>query len=213
MTDVEAETPPMPGRPTARRTAVALAGLLAAFTAAAEDPVADASYRNTISDQVANGARGAIAINSAAGDSNLQANDAAIVFGRGIAATDLRQYVGFQGSAPGMRSDLYIGGEAFNNTRGWLAINQAGGKGNAQGNGMAIAVGDGGALTEQSLEQVVAAQGALTDSDGDTTDQRTITVGPSTFRDARGVIQLNQSSGEGNANSNRFSLRVMGGAR
>ncbi|HKJ77650.1 MAG TPA: hypothetical protein VKA64_10650 [Gammaproteobacteria bacterium] len=213
MTDSAAEATRRSGRNTIPRILPVLGTLLVATTAAAEDPIAGASYRNIISDQVANGARGAIAVNSAAGDSNLQANDAAIVFGRGIATTDLRQYVGYQGSALGVRSDLYIGGEAFNNTRGWLAINQAGGKGNAQGNGMAIAVGDGGALTEQSLEQVVAAQGALTDSDGDTTDQRTITVAPSTFRDARGVIQLNQSAGEGNANSNRFSLRVMGGAR
>ena len=193
--------------------AVLLTAALAAGSAAAEEPAGGAAYRNVISDQVARGARGATAINRAAGDSNLPANDAATVFGRGVATTDLRQYVGFQGSALGMRSDLHIGGEAFNNTRGWLAINQAGGKGNAQGNGMAIAVGEGGALTEQSLEQVVAAQGALTDSDGEPTDQRSITVAPSTFRDARGVIQLNQSAGEGNANSNRFSLRVTGGAR
>lgn len=162
--------------------------------------------------------RGIINVNMAAGDMNLQFNGQAIslsheIRGRGIA--DLR-------SVQNIRAERALGGDvsvisvrenAFANAAGLIAMNQASGIANAQANGISISIGVNAQAADVDLAQTVSMTGAPIGASG-VRSARSIRVDDTAFRNARGVVQVNQSAGIGNATANSFSLRLQtGGAR
>lgn len=161
--------------------------------------------------------QGAIGVNMAAGDFNLQFNGAAIALnadqrGRGVAQVGALQAAGVnQGVMPDV-AVIRVGGDAFANVRGVLSLNQASGLGNAQANGVAILLGvHAEDLAEVDLAQAVAMPGPNAAADAGRKGQRSISVAETAFRGARGIIQVNQSAGSGNATANSFAMRIMVG--
>ncbi len=156
--------------------------------------------------------RGVISVNLAAGDFNLQFNGQAIavsheVRGRGIA--DLRSVQNIQADR-GMAGDvsvISVRENAFANAAGLIALNQASGIANAQANGISISIGVDAQAADVDLAQTVSLTGLPATAAG-VRGIRAIRVDPSAFRHARGVVQVNQSAGVGNATANSFSLTV-----
>jgi hypothetical protein len=64
-------------------------------------------------------------------------------------------------------------------------------------------------LSDDSLQQVLAPRQGLNGSSSNGSDSaiRNLEIDESTFGGARGVIQVNQSAGTGNATRNSFSYR------
>jgi len=159
--------------------------------------------------------RGVINVNMAAGDFNLQFNGTAIsltptVRGRGVATLQSIQNIRTNGgSAPGL-STIAIRDNAFANVAGLIAINQSSGVANAQANGVAISVGPNHQAADVDLSQSVAATHVPVVGNGNR-GTRSIRVEDTAFRNARGVVQVNQSAGVGNATANSFSLRLQTG--
>ena len=159
--------------------------------------------------------RGVISINMAAGDMNLQFNGQVIavsheVRGRGIA--DLRSVQNIQADR-GLAGDvsvISVRENAFANASGLIAMNQASGIANAQANGISISIGVNAQAADVDLAQTVSMTGAPI-SAGGIRGARSIRVDDSAFRNARGVVQVNQSAGVGNATANSFSLRLQTG--
>ncbi len=162
--------------------------------------------------------RGVISVNMAAGDMNLQFNGQVIavsheVRGRGIA--DLRSLQNIQADR-GLAGDvsvISVRENAFANATGLIAMNQASGIANAQANGISISIGVNAQAADVDLAQTVSMTGGPVGASG-VRSTRSIRVDDSAFRNARGVVQVNQSAGVGNATANSFSLRLQtGGAR
>ena len=159
--------------------------------------------------------RGVISINMAAGDMNLQFNGQVIalsheVRGRGLA--DLRSVQNIQADR-GLAGDvsvISVRENAFANASGLIAMNQASGIANAQANGISISIGVNAQAADVDLAQTVSMTGAPI-SAGGIRGARSIRVDDSAFRNARGVVQVNQSAGVGNATANSFSLRLQTG--
>jgi hypothetical protein len=199
------------------RVIVAAAMLAVSAASAAEPPsrVPAVINVNAIDGQALQGARGVISVNLAAGDLNAQFNGQAISIthearGRGMA--DLRSVQNIQAErAPGGDlSVISVRENAFANAIGLIAMNQASGVGNAQANGVAISIGVNAQATDVDLAQSVSLTGLPARAGADRV--RAIRVEESAFRHARGVVQVNQSAGAGNATANSFTLRLQTGS-
>lgn len=154
---------------------------------------------------------GAVGVNMASGDSNQQSNSGAIALGGSAHAQNLiMQKSSIADGFTPDKASTTIQGQAFSNATGWMAVNQAAGQGNAQINGMAIAVGTAGrTLTDNNLSQILSGQQVLTVDQADTGDsERLVEIDSTAFSGARGIMQVNQSAGTGNATSNSFELRI-----
>ncbi len=193
-----------------RWLALALAAVPAwAMGEGGETPHLPVLYEATtvLDGQVGTGATGTIGVNMAAGDQNLQANSGALAIGGTSAAfTDTGQIVGPGAFTLPDRSATVIGGSAFQDATGWIGINQAAGASNAQSNSIGVAIGAGEELSGERLAQVVASPKELGPSAGES--RRKLVIGEDAFRGAEGVVQVNQSAGNGNATSNHFGLTV-----
>lgn len=161
------------------------------------------------------GSNGALAVNLAAGDHNLQANLHSLANG-GLARADaraLQHLSGNRGNAPDVAT-ASIGGNAFAGASGLLSINQASGSGNAELNLVTAALAHQGIreTTDGSLSAVAAsAGGQYVEQSGDARDRvRSVAVEPGAFQGFDGVLQLNQVAGSGNSTSNQFALSVQG---
>lgn len=156
-------------------------------------------------------ADGVITLNLATGDANLQVNAVAIALNLGsnvgIASVSGFQLGGERPNAVSQATVVRIESRAFVNATGLILVNQASGQANVQANTVAIALGiDGEALTENLLAQAVAP--ADRGSDLSTRGSQKISVDETAFKGARGIVQLNQSAGSGNAMLNSFTLRL-----
>lgn len=164
------------------------------------------------------GASGAIAVNLSAGDANVQSNAAAVAVSPADGAANAQVLIhqatdARQANAP-RAAISFIGDGAFRDVNGVLSVNQASGVGNAQSNGVAIAVG--GRVVAQSLsENLLAgtAAGTPVRPAGPATAARAAAIGETAFDGARGLVQVNQVAGSGNATANNFSLSVELGAK
>ena len=205
----------------ARFLAAAFALLvLCPFVAKAQDDYsAMLRYLTTssISDNALSGANGAIAVNLAAGDSNLQSNAMALAIGP-VANIQIEQHqriTSLTASVPDvMVAD--ISGNALSGARGLIAINQASGVGNREANAIAVAV----SLAQQGIEEQSSnawLAGLGTQTDGATGDRpqanpssssRSASVAGTALRGAEGVVQLNQIAGVGNTAGNRLLITV-----
>ncbi|MBB3189577.1 hypothetical protein [Halomonas cerina] len=99
---------------------------------------------------------------------------------------------------------------AFRQSQGWLSVNQTAGLGNVrshpEGGVLSISASH---LNDTILQQVLADRQGLNGDRDDRTDlSRRIEVDESIFEGARGVIQVNQSAGTGNATRHSFSMSI-----
>ncbi|MGQ4877918.1 hypothetical protein ACOJCM_05015 [Billgrantia sp. LNSP4103-1] len=208
--------------PTRRGTLCLVAGLLVSLPLSAQQasPERDIhrqvftttySAASSISGSALRGVSGAVNVNLASGDHNLQSNSGAIAVGANALANNIvvQQVKANNGLTPDQAS-VEIRDSALNHAIGWISVNQAAGSRNVQSNTMSVALGvRGSSLTSENLSQVLSGgSGQERDSDDSRSSRRDVGVGSSTFRGASGVIQVNQSAGRGNATSNSFSFRM-----
>ncbi len=163
---------------------------------------------SVIDGEVAGNARGRIAVNQAAGDANQQANAAAIaVGGQSASATvEVGQHIDYSGNAPDV-AVARIGQNAFAGASGLIAVNQSSGVANAQSNSVAVAMGINGEVGDEALSAALPDAAGLAEA-GAAPGLRIADVDDTAFRNARGIVQLNQTAGAGNSSSNNFALRV-----
>lgn len=172
-----------------------------------------------ITGQVGAGASGNMAVNTAAGDGNIQANQRQIGVGGGAVAGPVtpmgggRKPSNVSGGAA-LVAQTEIGGQAFSHSAGVLGINQVSGAGNAQVNTMSM--GGGG-----SSPSGIRAMGAgipkplpnLSGQDsgrraGNIPDRYRAVIGEGAISGFSGVLQINQVSGIGNVTANHFSISM-----
>lgn len=160
------------------------------------------------------GATGAIAVNQAAGDLNVQANLRGIAKGdRADVAIKARQLQ--QGnrvlSGP-LQATAFIGGDALAGASGIASINQASGIANTTLNVVSATLARQG--IRETDDTALAAEGsALAGGRDDTgrgvaTGTRSAGVASTALRGFDGVLQLNQIAGNGNDTANVLGLVV-----
>lgn len=158
---------------------------------------------------------GAVRVNQAAGDLNLQANLQAMAVG-GFASAAGRVWQRSENdvaTAP-VHASVAISDGALANASGMYAINQVAGSGNAQFNVVAAALAGYG--IEEADDAVMAASGAMpaggTPSPLDQPGtSREVAVAATAMQGFRGVMQLNQVAGSANATGNTLEISVSGG--
>jgi len=155
--------------------------------------------------------QGRIAVNMAAGNENVQANAAAMAISNGHASatvSGMQSAEGNKANSPDIAISR-IGGNAFSNASGSIAINQVSGQGNLQFNGLAIAVGDSAeAVSESELGGVNTEQKDSIVVNNSSTATREATVEQTAFQGARGIVQVNQLAGSRNATANNVALKI-----
>lgn len=156
--------------------------------------------------------KGVSTTNMAAGDGNLQSSSGTLAIGDTALVTDvLIQSARInQESIVHREESVGINDHAFRQSEGWLSINQAAGHGNVQSNSFGVALGISvSSLSNATLQQVTAdQQGPSGIGDDAGSAARSIEVDQTSFEGARGVIQVNQSAGMGNATHNSFRMNV-----
>jgi hypothetical protein len=169
------------------------------------------SAASTISGNALSGVTGAVNVNIASGDHNLQSNSGAIAIGTNALAKNIlvQQVKANNGPEPDQAS-VQIRDNALSQSTGWISVNQAAGTQNVQSNTMSVALGvRGSSLTSENLSQVLSGgSGQELDSDDSRSSRRDVEVESSAFRGTTGVVQVNQSAGKGNTTSNSFSFRM-----
>ena len=162
------------------------------------------------------GANGAIAVNQAAGDLNVQANLRGIAKGdRADVAINARQLQ--QGnrvlSGP-LQATAFIGGDALAGASGIASINQASGIANTTLNVVSATLARQG-IRESDDAALAAADIASAGGQGDTGDGvaagiRSVGVASTALRGFDGVLQLNQIAGARNDTANVLTMAVQG---
>ncbi|PCE28537.1 hypothetical protein [Burkholderia ubonensis] len=194
------------------RAPLALA-LLAAFAAhgavAQSTPIV--SGNATISTGAGNGATGAITINETAGLDNAQSNQLAL--GTGALGAG---YVGLTQSATAHAhvgdTTTRIDGSAFSNISGALMVNQSAGAGNLQRNSTVLGTlgAEVRAVSDTELSETAPGHGGP----GLPVGGRGVpeaSISGDAFKHISGIVQVNQTSGAGNATANSFVLRPPAG--
>jgi hypothetical protein len=203
-------------RATVLTSLAALAMLSTGVSAGDDDYAAMLGYLTSsrLDGHVLQGADGSVAVNLAAGDLNSQANLRAFATGPDAQAwIDARQRtLGNQANAP-THAQATIAGDVLAGAHGLVSINQASGTANTQLNAVAAALASQGIreTTDGSLSAAVSASaevqpgaGAGVPSEG----TRSVSVAAGAMQGFRGVLQLNQTAGSGNATGNVLSLSV-----
>lgn len=184
----------------------------------AQDPLSDLPgyvTQSVIDSNALSHVRGRFAVNMTAGDSNVQANAAAVALGAeggsaiglvgGIQVTDPRQ-----GNLPDLAT-ASIGSNVFANSSGLISVNQSSGVGNAQANGAAFAMGFEEVVAESVLS--AATSNAVPTGAGAGKSHQAVSINDTAFDGAHGLVQVNQSAGSGNSTANNFALQVQLGAK
>lgn len=154
---------------------------------------------------------GAVAVNQAAGDLNLQANLRAMANGgRAQAQVQAIQiHAGDRYDTP-LHASANLGGDALAGASGIASINQASGSGNTELNAVAATLADQGIreTNGDTLASFASAGGQGEAADGQPGGTRSVGVESTALRGFGGVLQLNQIAGSGNATGNQLSLSV-----
>lgn len=161
-------------------------------------------------------ARGRFAVNVAAGDSNAQVNAGALSIdpdgGFAAARVILHQSIDQTSATAPDLSIAIIGDRAFINSVGAISVNQTSGVGNAQANGMAIALGVEVEAVSESLLSATASGVGLKNV-GTGSGEKAATISNTAFGGSHGLIQINQSAGSGNSTTNNFAFQLQLGAK
>ncbi|MGO4325740.1 hypothetical protein AB4Z48_00185 [Cupriavidus sp. 2TAF22] len=155
------------------------------------------------------GASGRAAVNVAAGIGNAQTNQAAI----GTGAAEVLSVQRAAAVAPAAGAVSRIGNGAFASGSGLLSANVASGNGNLQGNAAVLAP-SAAVRIEAISDGLLAAEsagGSRPGSAGHASGPREAVIQPDAYRNATGLVQLNQTAGSGNVSSNVFVLRPPAG--
>lgn len=160
------------------------------------------------------GAQGSIAVNLAAGDLNSQANLRAFATGSSAQAQiDASQRLRANQSNAPLEANAAIAGNALSGAHGLTSINQVSGSANTQLNAVAAALATQGIreTTDGSLSAAVSASAEVqpvAGSGAPGAGTRSVAVAAGAMQDFRGVLQLNQTAGAGNATANILTLSV-----
>lgn len=103
-----------------------------------------------------------------------------------------------------------ITGNAFANTGGIIAINQAAGISNTEANAVNIVMGASKPVSNSVLAQNLSSVSNHKVSE-ESENLNTVAVGATAFKGAGGIAQINQVSGSGNASANSFALGIAPG--
>jgi len=149
--------------------------------------------------------KGIISVNQASGSFNNQRNERAFVFPKdpegvsvlsvGTPSAILANQVHSYGV---LREDVII--ESFNGVTGIVGVNQSSGNMNIQSNTVAIGVGKGLILSEMELGAVCIKENDVT---SEKVHRRDMII--DSFNDTRGVVQVNQTSGDAIISRNYMS--------
>lgn len=176
-----------------------------------------------IGGNVGAGASGNVAINTAAGDNNLQSNQRQMQVAAGNLAGSVLPSVGGQSlqvqgnrsSEGGVVAQSEISGHAFNNAAGALGVNQVSGANNAQMNTMSVGGAAGRPRQEIRPSGPVTPVQASNPADqksgrpvGQIAHQYRAVIGEGALSGISGVLQINQVSGIGNVTANHFSISM-----
>lgn len=194
---------------TALPTALACAAALALASAAHAQATVGATA--VIAPGAATSTTGALAVNETAGVDNAQANQLTITTGTVAINVNGDQQLASV-TARLRNASATIGAGAFANTNGAMMVNQSAGVGNVQRNTALISSGAIGvvAVSDGELSAAAAAngrQGQLAQAGG----IREVRIDTTAFRNATGLVQVNQTAGAGNATANSFVLRPPAG--
>ncbi len=161
--------------------------------------------KTLITDDVFTGASGIVGVNMASGDNHVQSNMRVINLGsNGYTLGFIEQQTMCINKMPTIAIDL-IGGNAFSHIKGVFSINQASGSGSAEANFVSISIG-------KKLENLVLAQTVAKVKNQDQYSGEFLDIiCRSAFFEAKGVVQVNQSAGGGNALANTFHLNFIKG--
>jgi hypothetical protein len=194
----------------------ALAMLSPGASAGDDDYAAMLGYltRSHLEGNALQGAQGNVTVNLAAGDLNSQANLRAFASGSAAQAQiDVRQRLrANQANAP-LEASAIIAGHVLSGAHGLVSINQVSGSANTQLNAVAAALADQGIreTTDGSLSAAVSTSAEVqpgTESGAPGEGTRSVAVTAGAMQGFRGVLQLNQTAGSGNATGNILSLSV-----
>ena len=171
--------------------------------------------RSELGGHALSGAQGAIAVNQAAGDGNLQANLHSFASGvRASTNVDARQWQ--RGNAMGgVLADMtsVISGGALAGASGIASINQASGSANMELNSITATLAAQG--IREASDEAMASSAAVASAGeqyvvSDPRATRRVGVEATALRGFEGVLQLNQIAGSGNATENQLSISVQG---
>ncbi|NLP62417.1 hypothetical protein [Paraburkholderia sacchari] len=191
--------------------AVALGASLATLATTAQAQV-NVGATAVIAPNAATSTTGALAVNEAAGLDNVQANQLTITSGGSVANVNLDEQGATTRARLGNASAL-IGSGAFSNTSGAMMVNQSAGVGNIQRNSAQIGTGALGValVSDGELSSASATNGRTGNQIGETRGIREVRIDGAAFRNATGLVQVNQTAGAGNATANSFVLRPPAG--
>ncbi|TDG07635.1 hypothetical protein E1N52_15680 [Paraburkholderia guartelaensis] len=194
---------------TALPSALVCAAALA-FAGAAQAQVSVGAIAS-IAPGAATSTTGALTVNETAGLDNAQANQLTITTGNvSINVNGDEQLASVTAQLKG--ASATIGAGAFANTNGAMMVNQSAGVGNIQRNTALISSGAIGvvAVSDGELSKAAAqngGQGQMAQAGG----IREVRIDNAAFRNATGLVQVNQTAGAGNATANSFVLRPPAG--
>ncbi len=201
-----------------RARGLLLVAVLLPATAMADDYSGMLAYLDItrIEGRALAGASGAIAVNQAAGDLNIQANLQGMASGdQANVAVAARQQRGGNVvlSAP-LQASAHIAGEALAGASGIASINQASGIANTTLNVVSATLARQG-IRESDDAALAAADIASAGGQGDTGDGvaagiRSVGVASTALRGFDGVLQLNQIAGARNDTANVLTMAVQG---
>lgn len=157
---------------------------------------------------------GVVTANITAGDGNVQQNSTALANSQGYsqAVVEADQFSTFSTSNFYQVLSARIASGAFNDAFGIAMVNQSSGAGNVQFNGAAIAVGGSGAAAYIQLNNDALGEQSASTANSDDGNPVGVTaeayLDPDAFKNARGVMMINQAVGNNNATANSFTLSV-----
>ncbi|HTR10089.1 MAG TPA: hypothetical protein VMJ11_26240 [Paraburkholderia sp.] len=196
---------------TLRTSPKALACAAALAFAGAAHAQVTVGATSIIAPSAATSTTGALTVNETAGVDNAQSNQLMI--------TNSNVAINVNGdeqlatvTARVKDASVTIGAGAFANTTGAMMVNQSAGVGNVQSNTALIGNGAIGvvAVTDGELSAAAASNGhqaQLAQAGG----IREVRIDNAAFRNATGLVQVNQTAGAGNATANSFVLRPPAG--
>lgn len=156
------------------------------------------------------GVSGRLAVNLASGSGNQEINGAIVASGDlALGTSVVRQSIG--SVDPGDRATrVTLEGDAFAGSTGLVSVNVVAGIQNQTANVAVLAIGNHGAISDQLLEQSRAPTEPNGSSGGAEAGNDVVEVSDDSFRNSRGLIQVNLIGGERNSSANTFALSVLG---
>lgn len=159
---------------------------------------------NRIEPDTLNNISGFVGVNVAAGDNNIQANNASIALGKNAQIfnrSSMQARAIDDTGAASVRMDA----NTLHNAKGFISVNQVAGSSNAQLNDIAIAFGDNiQMLSDISLSVHLPA--TRSSKNRVEINNKTVHLDKNSLKGAAGAIQLNQIAGNGNIAVNRVSM-------